>query len=65
MLEYDPDQPRTLWKMGRVEELLSRSDGKVRDVSRRVQSGSKTTLISRPTQHLYPLEGCASTFSDC
>lgn len=56
VLVYDPDQSRTLWKMGRVEELLSRYDGKVRGVSLRVQSGSKTILIRHPTQHLYPLE---------
>ena len=46
--------------MCRVEELLSGSDGKVRGVSLHVRSGSKTTLIRHPIQHLYPLEVRAS-----
>ena len=60
VLVYDANQSRTLWKMGRVEELLKGSDGKGRGVSLCVRSGSKTTLMRCPIQHLYPLEVCAS-----
>ena len=56
VLIYDSDQPRTQWRIGRVEGLLEGSDGAVRGASLRVQSGKKTILLNRPIQHLYPLE---------
>ena len=59
---YDADQPRTQWRIGRVEGLLKGSDGAVRGASLRVQSGKKTILLNRPIQHLYPLE--TSTAAD-
>ena len=56
VLIYNADQPRTQWRIGRVEGLLEGSDGAVRGASLRVQSGKKTILLNRPIQHLYPLE---------
>eukprot|EP00731_Ephydatia_muelleri_P012696 Em0007g6a len=42
---------------GRVEELLHGSDGNVRGVSLRVQSGDRRPiLLRRPVQHIYSLE---------
>ena len=54
VLIYDPDQPRTTWRMGKVETLLESEDGAVRGASLRVSSGSKSASLRRPIQHLYP-----------
>ena len=56
VLIHDPVQPRTLWRIGKVEKLLQGSDGLVRGASLRVRSGTTTILLNRPLQHLYPLE---------
>ena len=43
--------------MGRVEKLLHGSDGIVRGVFLRVQSGDKRPILLRqPVQHIYPFE---------
>ncbi|KAL5516727.1 hypothetical protein EMCRGX_G002133 [Ephydatia muelleri] len=64
VLIYDADQPRTMWRMGRVESLLQSSDGNVRGASLPVSSGSKSTLLRRPIQQLYPLETSVPVSSD-
>ncbi|KAL5472994.1 hypothetical protein EMCRGX_G027441 [Ephydatia muelleri] len=64
VLIYDADQPRTMWRMGRVESLLQSSDGNVRGASLRVSSGSKSTLLRRTIQQLYPLETSVPVSSD-
>ena len=53
---YD-GHPRGLWKLGRIEYLITSSDGKVRGVFVKVLSkkGHSKTL-RRPIQHIYPLE---------
>ena len=56
VLIYDPDRPRTIWRMGKVETLLEGADGAARGASLRVMSGSKSAVLRRPIQHLYPLE---------
>ena len=56
VLIYDPNQSRNMWRMGKVETLIQGADGAVRGASLRVLSGSKSTLLRRPVQHLYPLE---------
>ena len=56
VLIYDPDRPRTIWRISKVETLLESADGAVRGASLRVLSGSKSALLRRPIQHLYPLE---------
>ena len=56
VLIYDPNQSRTMWRMGKVENLIQGSDGEVRGASLRAASGSRSTLLRRPIQHLYPLE---------
>eukprot|EP00731_Ephydatia_muelleri_P009272 Em0004g1610a len=56
VLIYDPDRSRTIWRMGKVETLLEGADGAARGASLRVMSGSKSAVLRRPIQHLYPLE---------
>ncbi|KAL5457182.1 hypothetical protein EMCRGX_G034427 [Ephydatia muelleri] len=56
VLIYNPDRPRTIWRMGKVETLLEGADGAARGASLRVMSGSKSAVLRRPIQHLYPLE---------
>ena len=62
---YEPELPRTLWRLGKVEHLIRGSDGAVRDALVRVNSGKKnTSFLRRPTQHLYPLEVCSDSGKD-
>ena len=57
VLIHEPNKPWSLWRMGRVEELLHGSDGNVRGASLHVQSGDRRPiLLRRPVQHIYPLE---------
>ena len=54
---YDEGHPRGLWRLGRVEDLIQGSDGKVRGVYVRVSSkGGRVRVLQRPVQHIYPLE---------
>ena len=46
------DTPRTTWKMGVVEELITGGDGIVRAITLRTATG----LTNRPVTRLYPLE---------
>ena len=57
---YDYELPRTLWRLGKVEQLIRGSDGAVRGAVVKVNSGKKkTSFLKRPIQHLYPLEVCS------
>ena len=54
---YDEAQPRGLWRLGRILELIHSNDGETR--AARIKVISKTgrpTTLKRPIQHLYPLE---------
>ena len=54
---HSDDQPRGLWKLGRVEELLVGTDGEARGAVLRVAGqGRRAKLLRRPVQRLYPLE---------
>ena len=54
---YDEGQPRGLWQLGKIEDVITGSDGQVRSASMRVQSKSgRVVVLRRPIQHLYPLE---------
>ncbi len=51
------DQPRCLWKLGRVEETLDGADGKIRGAVVRVASQGRSAMrLHRRIQKLYPLE---------
>ena len=57
VIVYDENQPRSLWRLGRVESTLQGTDGKIRGARVRVQSKTgRSTVLQRPIQHLYPLE---------
>ena len=63
---YDEGQPRGLWRVGRIEQVIEGADGRVRSARVRVQTKTgRTTVLKRPIQHLYPLEGnCEKTPTD-
>ena len=53
----ESDQPRGFWKLAKVENLITGSDGLVRGVRIRTQTaGNRPTYLQRPVQLLYPLE---------
>ena len=54
---YDEDHPRGLWRLGKVEDLIENSDGRVRGVCVKVMSKKGyIRILRRPIQHIYPLE---------
>ena len=54
---HDENQPRGLWRMGRVNGLMKGKDGKVRGASVKTKSKDSKQIIPRhPVQRLYPLE---------
>ena len=54
---HDEDLPRGLWKLARVEGLVTGADGLVRGATIRVKSrGNKSSTLRRPLQCLHPLE---------
>ena len=56
VLVHDEKQPRLLWRMSKVENLIKGEDNIIRGAVIRVQSGGRTTNLKRPVQKLYPLE---------
>lgn len=59
----DDHQPRGLWKLGIVQELMEGQDGQTRAAVVKVASRDQQhTILKRPVQLLYPLEThCEST----
>ena len=54
---YDEGHPRGLWRLGRIDDVILSSDGKVRGVYVKVMSkNGHTKIFRRPIQHIYPLE---------
>ena len=65
VIVYDERHPRGFWKIGRVEKLISGVDGEIRGASVRVHTtGTNTSTLNRPIQHLYPLEIRATEVGD-
>ena len=56
VIVHDDKHPRGLWKVGRIQELLPRADGKVRGAFIRVRSKGHSSVLKRLLQRLYPLE---------
>ena len=56
MLVQDDNLQRTLWTLGKSEELISGKDGTVRGAKVSVMSRNKLDYLSRPLQKLHPLE---------
>ena len=53
---YSDDQPRSFWKLGRIEKVLQGADGQRRAATVRVSKNGRTSTLNCPIQHLYPLE---------
>lgn len=53
---HDDNQPRGLWRLGLVLELIVGRDGYVRGAKVRVSAGERTSVWQRPIQRLYPIE---------
>ena len=53
---YSDDQPRSCWKLGRIERLFTGNDGNRRAATVRVSKNGHISMLDRPIQHLYPLE---------
>ena len=54
---HDEALPRGLWRLARVQELITGQDGQVRGAVLRVISrNGELTILRRPLQLLYPLE---------
>ena len=54
---HDDAHPRGLWKLGKVEKLITGSDGHTRGAVVKVLStGRHSSVLKRPVQRLYPLE---------
>lgn len=57
VIVHDEDQPRGKWRIGKVEALVTGSDGCVRGAVVRVKTkAGRITKLRRPVQRLYPLE---------
>ena len=56
VLIHDDDHPRTFWKLGKVEELISGSDDAIRGALVRIRAGNSHAFVKRPVQRLYPVE---------
>ena len=54
VLIYDDKQPRHMWKLGRISELIRSKDGVVR--AAKVLVGATGITIDRPISKLYPIE---------
>ena len=56
VIVHNDDQPRGMWKLGRIEELVG-ADHEVRGAVLRVaRQGRQAERLTRPVQKLYPLE---------
>ena len=57
VIVHEENQPRGKWRIGRVEALVTGSDGQVRGAVVRVKTkAGRLTKLRRPVQRLYPLE---------
>ena len=57
IVQIKDDLPRGSWRIGKIEDLLLNSEGKVRAAKVRLAAGN---TINRPLNLLYPLE-CQET----
>ena len=53
---YDEHCPHSLWKLGRVTELITGNDGQVGGAVVKVTTNEKPIKLHRPLSCLYPLE---------
>ena len=60
---YSEDQPRSFWKLGRIEKVLQGADAQQRAATVRVSKNGHVSALNRPMQHLYPLEVVSHNFT--
>ena len=53
---HDDNHPRTLWKVGRVTDVITGHDGQIQGAVLKVSTNGKLSTLRRPTSSLYPLE---------
>ena len=54
---HDKDQPKEMWRIGKVLDRITGSDGCTRGAVVRVQgNGGHSTTLRRPLKRFYPLE---------
>ena len=53
VIVHEDKQPRHMWKVGKVEQLIVSSDGQIRGVE--VKLAKSGNVIKRPVNKLYPL----------
>ena len=58
---FADDHPRSFWRLGRVERVITGADGQKRAATIRVSNKGHTSTLDRPIQHLYPMEIVAHT----
>ena len=56
VLVHDENHPRTMWKLGRVSDVITSSDDQIRGATLEVSTNGKLTRLRRPISCLYPLE---------
>ena len=56
VLVYTENQPRSNWKLGRIEHMIVGADNQKRAATVRISKKGRTSTLNRPIQHLYPLE---------
>ena len=61
---HDEHYPRSLWKLGRVTDVIASNDGKVRGAVVKVMTNGKPIILRRPISCLYPLEVMPSSDTD-
>lgn len=56
VLIHEENQPRSLWRLGRVKDVIEGSDGQIRGATLTVVTNGKQSTLRRPISCLYPLE---------
>lgn len=57
VIVHDESLPRSLWRLGKIEEVFAGRDGMIRGAAVKVASkGQQQSLLRPPIQLLYPLE---------
>ena len=53
---HDDNHPRTLWKLGRVTDVITGDDVQIRGAVLKVTTNGRQATLRRPISCLYPLE---------
>ena len=64
VLVHDENHPRTMWRLGRVSELIVGTDGQTRGATLEVSTNGKLSTLCRSISRLYPLKVEPKTSTD-